>query len=325
MHRVSVASPNSPVSLLQRRPERRATRLPLVIGHRGAPGYLPEHTRASFELAIAQGAEAIEADVVPSRDGVLVVRHEHALASTTDVAARPRFAGRARGGEWYAEDFDWAELATLRARERLPRLRPDSAEQDGAPILRLAEVAAIAARTGVRLVLELKSPGRFARLGLPLPELLLAELATVERLPAIDVESFEKTPLRQLAAHGADWPLLYLMRTHGAAPDERGGPGYRAERAHPETLGDLDGISVPLRAVSPALVERMRTAGLQVWTWTLRPENRFLPLGHRRPGRAFGDWRRAWERVYDAGVDAVFVDHPDLAVRLRKADRVTSR
>lgn len=298
-----------------------------MIGHRGAPGYLPEHTRASFELAIAQGAGAIEADVVASRDGVLVVRHERGLGSTTDIAARPEFAGRRRRRNWFAEDLDWAELATLRARERLPRLRPGSAAHDGAPILRLADVAAIAARAGVRLVVELKSPGHLARLGLPLPELLLAELARVDPAPAIDVESFERTPLRQLAARGVDWPLVYLMKTRGTAADQPGGPSYRAERLHPGALAGLAGVSVPVRAATPALVGRMHAAGLAVWTWTLRPENRFLPVADRRRGSAFGDWRSVWDRTFAAGVDAVFADHPDLAVRLREdlAVRVTPR
>jgi glycerophosphoryl diester phosphodiesterase len=298
----------------------------LVIGHRGAPGYLPEHTRGSFLLAIEQGVDGIKVDVVPSRDGVLVARPEHALGGTTDVAARREFAGRRRPGpfgpDWFAEDFDWAELATLRARERLPRLRPRSAAHDGEePVLRLAEVAALAAERGVRLVIELKDSGAALRLGLPLPDLLPVELTDVDPLPVIEIECFEKAPLRVLADRGSPWPLVYLMDARGTAADEvqAGGPGYERELQQPERLGGFAGVSVPLTLATPRLVERMRAAGLATRAWTLRPENVFLPLTYRRLGApgSFGYWRPYWREVLASGVDAVFADHPDLAVAIR--------
>src|SRR3954454_16332942 len=107
-------------------------RSPLVIGHRGAPGYRPEHSRSSYDLALAMGADAVEPDVVVSRDGVLVVRHENEISGSTDVADRLEFARRRTtktidGVEvsgWFVEDFTWDELSTLRCRERLPQLRP---------------------------------------------------------------------------------------------------------------------------------------------------------------------------------------------------------
>ena len=137
--------------------ERPATRLPrpVVIGHRGAPAYRPEHTAASFELAIDLGADLIEPDVVVSRDGVLVVRHENELSLSTDVAERPEFAGRRTikeiGGQrlagWFTEDFSYAELRTLRAIERMPSLRPLNTAYDGRfGVLTLAEVVALARR-----------------------------------------------------------------------------------------------------------------------------------------------------------------------------------
>src|ERR671910_732761 len=111
---------------------------PLVIGHRGAPGYRPEHTRSAYELAFALGADAVEPDLVATRDGVLVLRHENEISGTTDVADRPEFAGRrtTREGDgtaltgWVTEDFTWAQLATLRARERLRSLRQARASFD---------------------------------------------------------------------------------------------------------------------------------------------------------------------------------------------------
>ena len=127
---------------------RPATRLPqpVVIGHRGAPAYRPEHTAASFELAIDLGAELIEPDVVISRDGFLVVRHESELSWSTDVAHRPEFADRrttkAVDGEprtgWFAEDFTFAELRTLRAVERMPDLRPLNTAYDGDFVARMS-------------------------------------------------------------------------------------------------------------------------------------------------------------------------------------------
>src|SRR5687767_5911378 len=113
-------------------------RAPLIIGHRGAPGYRPEHTRSSYDLALQLGADAVEPDVVFTKDRIAVVRHENEIGSTTDVAAHPRFAdrrttkvidGQAITG-WFTEDFTWEELSTLRCRERLPELRPSSASFD---------------------------------------------------------------------------------------------------------------------------------------------------------------------------------------------------
>src|SRR5687768_14897547 len=192
--------------------------LPVVIGHRGAPAYRPEHTTASYELAIDLGAELIEPDVVVSRDGVLVVRHESNLALTTDVADRPEFAGRrttrtvdgrASTG-WFTEDFTLAELRTLRAVERMPALRPLNTTYDGqAGILTLAEVVAIARRRStadrqVRVLAELKKPSWFDHeAGVPMTELVAAEL---RRLGAagpdgtVVVQSFDAAALRELRA-----------------------------------------------------------------------------------------------------------------------------
>src|SRR3954471_10778039 len=153
---------------------RRATRLPqpVVIGHRGAPAYRPEHTTASFELAIDLGADVIEPDIVISRDGVLVVRHESELSLSTDVAGRPGFADRRTtkvvdGKQftgWFAEDFTFAELRTLRAVERMPHMRPLNTAYDGHfGILTLAEVIGLARSRStdarpIRVLAELKHP-----------------------------------------------------------------------------------------------------------------------------------------------------------------------
>jgi glycerophosphoryl diester phosphodiesterase len=304
---------------------------PLVIGHRGAPGYLPEHTASSFELAIRQGADAIEVDVVATADGVPLIRHERELGGTTDVGGRPEFASRRREGVvdgrrrtgWFAEDFTWDELQTLRARERMPRLRIASAVHDGAErLLRLSDAASIAAAADVLLVVEIKEARVSAELGLPLTELVTGDLARLPQRPDVVIESFERTPLLAMRDAAAGWPIVYLLDDHGRAADTpEGGPTYAAELADPAALEQFDGVSLPTSLVTPGRTALLHEAGLGVWTWTLRPENRFLEPTYRRgtaPG-ARGDWDASWSRLIAADVDGVFVDHPDLAVGLRDA------
>lgn len=295
---------------------------PLVIGHRGAPGYRPEHTRAAFELAIAQGADAVEVDVVPSRDGELVVRHDAGLAGTTDIAAHPEFADRRtlrtvdgkRVRDWFADDFDWAELQQLRARERLPRLRPGSAAHDGAEgILRLADVLAISRDGGVRTVVEVKHATAFAARGLPLDRMLTDQVPPDERGDTV-VESFEQRLLLELAAGGWSAPLVYLMKTWGAPAD--GGPTYREQRRDLARFAGFAGVSVQTGLARRPFVERAAAHGLDVWTWTLRPENAFLPPRHWSASgpAAFGNYARYWRDLAASGVAGVFTDHPDLAL-----------
>lgn len=334
---------------------------PQIIGHRGAPGYRPEHTRASYELALAQGADAVEPDVVPTRDGVLVVRHENELSQTTDVADRPAFAsrrtrkqidGRAVSG-WFAEDFTWDELATLRARERLPRLRPQNTAYDlDEPILRLGEVVGIvdaharAHARAVGLVVEIKHATVFARAGFDIPALLAAQLDEAgwdaTRTPLV-VESFEQTALDDVRDRGLDSArYVYLLEASGRPYDlvarhGESAPTY-AWTASAEGLdslaGRVDGISVDRRMIldpgpdgrhrgpSPVVADAHRR-GLDVFTWTCRPENMFLlPEFRRGPDdAAFGAYRDEWRLLADAGVDGVFADHPDLARDVFGADR----
>src|SRR3954452_14409248 len=135
----------------------RARTAPMIIGHRGAPGYRPEHTRGSYELALQLGADALEPDIVATKDGVLVLRHENEISGTTDVADHPEFADRRTTKEvdgvaatgWFTEDFTWDELSTLRARERIPALRQASSTFDGHyPLLRLRDLLEVVERSG---------------------------------------------------------------------------------------------------------------------------------------------------------------------------------
>ncbi|MEN2740467.1 glycerophosphodiester phosphodiesterase family protein [Microbacterium sp. X-17] len=307
----------------------------IVIGHRGAPAYRPEHTRSSYELAIAAGVDAVEPDLVVSRDGVLVVRHENEISGTTDVADRAEFADRRTtkrvDGEelsgWFAEDFTWAELATLTARERLPRLRPDSARFDGEePILRLRDLFELVQGRGIRLVLEIKHADFFAALGWDLAALVAAELADAGWTEPVVIESFEPGVLAALRERGVSAEYVQLVAADGAPADLVARFGVAA-RPYPSfvTPAGLDGLAHEVDAVSldkalvladPGVVVAAHACGLRVYAWTCRPENVFLDERFRLGSEptAFGDWRGEWGVLRDAGVDGVFVDHPDLGV-----------
>ncbi|MDH5133931.1 MULTISPECIES: glycerophosphodiester phosphodiesterase family protein [unclassified Microbacterium] len=323
---------------------------PLVIGHRGAPGYRPEHTRSSYELALAMGVDAVEPDVVATKDGVLVVRHENEISGTTDVADHPEFADRrttrrvdgAALTGWFTEDFTWEELSTLRCRERLPKIRSSSASFDGAePILRLRDVldlvraAAAAQGREIGVVLEVKHATHFASIGLDLAPLIAQELRDARwaagELPLI-VESFESTVLRQLRAEGVAASFVYLIEAAGQPYDLLVAEGATAlsypETVVPENLdrlvGRVDGISVDKKMLlvpGTTLVADAHARGLTVFTWTCRPENTFLAAPHRGPGgkSAFGDYEAEWAVIARQGVDGVFVDHPDLGVAVFRA------
>lgn len=324
----------------------------MVIGHRGAPGYRPEHTRSSYELAVALGADAVEPDLVATKDGVLVVRHENEISGTTDVARHPEFAARRTTKRidgvaltgWFTEDFTWDELATLRAVERLPALRQHSSTFDGTePVLRLSELLELmdeaSARVDrpLRLVAEIKHPSYFASIGLPLDELVADALTPWGGRERLTIECFEQTVLGEVRERGVDADYVYLLDAKGAAPDlvARDGsaaPSYVSQLTDAglaRLAREVDGISpdksllldtsVRGKVGTTELVARAHELGLQVFTWTLRPENRFLVPAHRIGASAgdWGDWRREFELIVSTGVDGIFVDHADLGVAAR--------
>lgn len=318
---------------------------PLVIGHRGAPGYRPEHSRSSYELALAMGVDAVEPDVVATKDGVLIVRHENEISGTTDVAEHPEFAGRKTtkhvDGEaltgWFTEDFTWAELTTLRTRERLPKVRASSASFGGSQaILRLTDVLDLVRAGSVEhgreigVVLEVKHATYFASIGLDLAPLIERDLRAAGwaegELPLI-VESFESTILGQLKARGIAASYVYLIEASGRAYDlfvahGAQAPTYAATvsaQGLDALVGRVDGISVDKRmllAAGNSIVADAHLRGLTVFTWTCRPENAFLSSEFRGSGGkgAFGDYEAEWGVIARTGVDGVFVDHPDLGV-----------
>lgn len=322
---------------------------PVVIAHRGCSGERPEHTRSAYERAIEQGADIIEPDLVMTRDGHLVVRHENEIGDTTDVANHPEFAERrtqrtidsASVSGWFTEDFTLAEIKTLKTRERLPLLRPASAAYDGIDevltfeeVLDIAEIAS--ARTGrtIPVAPELKHPSHFQSLGLDIEE---AFIAAVERRglnrkdSPLLVQCFEVGPLERLSKR-IGTPLLQLMQVQGG-PADRHDLTY-AQMAEPEglkaiaryatSIGVQDTMILPrdhrgATLPATALVKDAHDAGLEVVVWTFRAENTFLPLGHRsnESPSDHGDLTGYLKRFYDLGVDAVFSDFPTVAVAAR--------
>ncbi len=319
----------------------------IVIGHRGAAGERPEHTLESYRVAIAAGADFIEPDLVATKDGVLVARHENAIEATTDVADRPEFADRRTTKtidattvtDWFTEDFTLAELKTLRARERLPALRPANTAWDGHfdvptfdEILALAAAASTAGRT-VGVYPETKHPSYFAAIGLPLEPPLLAALAAAgyrDEDDAAVIQSFEVGNLQAL--RGATGLRLVQLIGDGAPADDAGTSydamttpaGLRAVAAYADGIGpdkarivprDADGRSLP----PTSLIADAHAAGLFVHAWTLRAENAFLPAELRRGDdpTARGDAAAEVAHLFALGIDGVFTDHPAIAAAVR--------
>ena len=332
----------------------------IVIGHRGASAERPEHTLAAYARAIEAGADYVEPDLVATRDGVLVARHENEISGTTDVADHPEFASRRTtrtiDGEqitgWFTEDFTLAELKTLKARERLPQLRPANAAYDGQftiPTLQevIDLVRAAEKRTGrvIGIYPETKHPSHFAGIGLALEPRLLAVLNangyTGSDAPVF-IQSFEIANLKALRTQTA-LPLIFLMSDEGAPADTilTGRPRPYASLLTPEGLAEIasfaNGIGVDKtlvlardaagRTTGPTgLVARAHAAGLKVHVYTLRPENHFLPLERRRgepqdPGYPAqrGDAAGEVADFLAAGVDGLFCDDPASAVAVRDA------
>lgn len=309
---------------------------PLVIGHRGASGHRPEHTALAYQLAWRSGADSVEPDVVCTRDGILVCRHDLDLAPTTDVATRPEFAHKLRTMEvdgeivrgYFVQDFDLDELRELRARERWPRKRPASAMYDDLlPVLTLEELLDLreqeSARAGRQLGvhIELKHPELFTGMRMPLHESLVAilrERRLDSALGPVSVMSFGSTILKALR-RDLDVELVQLVD---------GGESLRTRRLqrigdYATTIGLSKHLALPRDAgdaigePGPAVLAAF-AAGLDVLVWTLRSENRHLPANLRSSGSAWdhGDAEGEVTRLLDLGVDGLMTDHPEVAARV---------
>jgi glycerophosphoryl diester phosphodiesterase len=288
-------------------------KLPIVIGHRGASGYRPEHTLASYQLAIEMGADYIEPDLVSTKDHVLVARHENNIKDTTNVADHPEFADREATkvidgvsvSGWFTEDFTLAELMTLRAKERLPAVRPANTAFDG-----------------LYLVQALRANGYRGR-----------------NAPVF-IQSFEVGNLQQLNRM-TNVPLVQLIDATGKPYDfvVSGDPRTYADLVTPAGLAEIatyaDGVGVNKdlivprdaqnRLLSPTtLIRDAHRAELLVHSWTFRRENTFLPEDFRQGNpaspvylQATGDFPAELRLYYKLGLDGVFSDNSDVAVAVR--------
>ncbi len=300
---------------------------PLVIGHRGAAGYRPEHTLASYEIAARLGADYIEPDLVATADGVLVARHEPEIGGSTDVAARPEFADRRRTVTvdgvahtgWFTHDFTLAELRTLRATEPIPHIRqPNTLYDKRFGITTFDEILELATRLSVGVYAEVKHPAHFAAMGIPLEPAVARTLAGApDDIPMV-VESFDAGFLRSIRDElSVSFTQLVEERDAGLVTPE----GLARIATYAEGLGPAKGLVIPRDTddnlgTPTSLVADAHAAGLLVFPYTFRNENRFLPAGLRRGsdpahhGDAFGEYAA----FLAADIDGLFTDHPDTAV-----------
>ncbi|WP_399882944.1 glycerophosphodiester phosphodiesterase [Streptomyces sp. BBFR51] len=330
--------------------------VPTVIGHRGASGYRPEHTFGSYELALDLGADIVEAgDLVPTRDGHLVCRHEPEIGGTTDVADHPEFADRRRTKlldgvsttGWFTEDFTLAELKTLRAAERIPANRPHNTLYDGRweiptfeEVLRWQNEQTRRRGKQVWIYPELKHPTYFRKLGLGTEERLarlLRKYGKDRKNSPVIIQSFEPTSIQRMDKLVGN-PLAVLLSGADSRPwdfVETGDPRTTADLVTPKGLKEIasyaQGIGPTLDLIIPkdsagrlteptTLVRDAHRAGLILHPYTMRNENPFLPAEFRKGGDpdAYGDAFGAFRTYFATGIDGVFTDNPDTGVLARE-------
>jgi glycerophosphoryl diester phosphodiesterase len=296
----------------------------VVIAHRGASGERPEHTLESYRVAIEEGADYIEPDLVMTRDGVLIARHENEIGGTTDVAQHPAFAARRRtqviDGEaftgWFTEDFTLSEIKTLRARERLGELRPQNRQFDGQfAVPTFDEIMQLVMSANrqpgrnrpVGVYPETKHPAHFAAIGLPQELSLLDTLQRYQYAKPgspVFIQSFDPGNLQQLRSM-TQLPLVQLLE------HELGDLGRIAKHA--------DAIGIAKALATPQAVTAAHAANLRVHVWTFRAENEFLPQDLRvgTDPKVHGRLEAEIRRYLERGIDGFFVDFPAVGVRVR--------
>jgi len=326
---------------------------PIVIGHRGASAYRPEHTLAAYELAARMGADYVEPDLVSTKDGKLVARHENEIGGTTDVSTRPQFTDRQKTKVidgtpvtgWFTEDFTLAELKTLRAKERIPAIRPRNTLYDGRfEVPTLQEVIDLTKRLSRELDREIgiypetKHPTYFKSIGLALEPKLVDTLnrnGLNRRSAKVFVQSFEVGNLKELKKH-LRVPLVQLINASGAPYDFVASgdkrtysdlitpAGLKEVATYASGIGPTKDRIIPRNAAGflqqpTTLVQDAHKARLVVHSWTFRNENSFLPADFRSStdpaayGRAFEEY----DLFFKQGLDGVFADNPDTAVEAK--------
>ncbi|MEV2274447.1 glycerophosphodiester phosphodiesterase family protein [Nocardiopsis sp. NPDC049922] len=314
-----------------------------IISHRGASGHRPEHTLASYELGARYGGDFIEMDLVATKDGKLICRHEQEIGQTTDVAEHPEFADRRTkrtidGHEvegFFAQDFTLAEIKTLRAVERLQDVRAMNALMDGAyeiptldEVIELAFTLTKELGRPIGIYPETKHPAYHVSQGLELEPTLIATLREAgltgpEPKVPVFLQSFEAESLRKLAE--TELPLVYLMGTeehwlHYTTPD-----GLAEVAAFAHAIGPHKSLVIPTTedgglGEPTDLVENAHEAGLLVHPYTFRSENHFLPEQLRSDGEPgdYGGFAAEYEAFFEVGVDGVFTDFSRHAFLVRE-------
>jgi glycerophosphoryl diester phosphodiesterase len=329
-------------------PENHAMEKPLngqaiIIAHRGASGERPEHTIASYTRAIEQGADYIEPDLVLTKDGVLVARHENEISETTNIAEKREFANRKTSktidGEkmtgWFTEDFTLDELKTLRAKERLPQLRKDNMAFDRQfEIPTFEEILTLAKAHNVGVYPETKHPSYFASIGLPHEAPLLAMLTRfghVTKDAPIFIQSFEVENLKALRPK-TKLRLIQLMDENGSPADRSDltyqqmatAEGLKIVATYADGVGPNKAMVIPRTMIGnlgtpTTLVADAHKVGLAVHPWTFRRENYFLPLAQKSgiDPRGTGDVQAEMKAFLATGVDGIFSDNVAEAVSAR--------
>ncbi|GHB62898.1 glycerophosphoryl diester phosphodiesterase [Streptomyces cirratus] len=332
--------------------------VPLIVGHRGSSGYRPEHTLGSYQLALDLGADVIEQDLVPTKDGHLVCRHENEIGGTTDVADHPAFASRRTTKSvdgvfvtgWFTEDFTLAELKTLRAKERIPAVRQRNTLYDGRwdvptfeEVLRWADQEGRRRGKRVWLHVETKHPSYFRALGLGLEEPLARLLRRYGRdgkNAPLFLQSFEPSSIQRLSRL-VSAPRVVLLGAANTRPwdfELAKDPRTVADLVTPEGLkwiaGFAQGIGPTLDLIVPrdadgklgtptTLVRDAHAQRLVLHPYTARNENSFLPAEYRKgtDPTAYGDAFGAFRRYFELGIDGIFTDNPDTGLLAAEAFR----
>ena len=296
-----------------------------MFGHRGACAYRPENTLEALALAFEQGADAIECDIVPTKDGALILRHENALSGTTDVATHAEFANRKRSGlvdgvvadDWFSEDFMLSEIETLRAIERLPDWRPGSKAFDGQfKIPTLSDLLNANFVANRSLILELKHGAYFESLGIPVIELMaqvIEESNFEKRDLRLIFESFNLDVLRRMRERFGEIGKYVFLVDQDHLPEQK---RYVSDEFLKQAAAVAHGVSFDIALLlgpkpafgnldfgSPTgVVERAHALGLEVYTWTARAEE------------AVNSIEEYYHHFVLTAADGIFADHPDLLI-----------
>ncbi|XP_045503330.1 glycerophosphodiester phosphodiesterase GDPD6-like [Colias croceus] len=328
---------------------------PVVVAHRGASGYVPEHTLGAYALSVTMGADYVEPDLVMTKDGHLIARHENQLDVTTDVAQRPEFADRYRTisilqreiSGWFSEDFTLAEIKTLRAIESLPRIRPGNTRMDGAfeiptfqEIIDLVRGLEVSENRTIGIYPEIKLGSYFKLIGLPMEQAVVDAFHKNGYMgpsaPAY-IQSFEINNLKELKAM-TELRLLQLIGRRQNQPLDQMIIGSNLTYGDMVTAEGLKEISKYAHAVGPdkshiiprdsrnrlgrptTFVADAHAVGLKVHPYTFRAENAYLPIEFRSEDpsdSAFGNFNGELKAFLATGIDGLFIDQPDFLVRLR--------